>query len=104
MGNMSKHKPEDMVTITMTRGQAECIERIFRMFMSKGSKGREFSAWRALRRGLGTWKEEKDTLRGKMKEAERNAKTNTSTSGRDSDGAQSHTGLGHELGTGGAES
>jgi hypothetical protein len=60
-------KPEDMVTITMSRGQAECVERIFRMFMSKGSRGREFSAWRALRKGLGTWIEEKDTLRGQMK-------------------------------------
>jgi hypothetical protein len=36
---MAKHKPEDMVTITMTRGQAECVEHIFRMFMPKGNRG-----------------------------------------------------------------
>ena len=67
---MAKHKPEDMVTITMTRAQAECVEHTFRLFMPKGSRGREFAAWRALRRGLGTWVEEKDTLRGRQKAAE----------------------------------
>lgn len=67
---MAKHSQADMVTITMTRGQAECVEKIFRTFMSKGSRGREFSAWRALRRALGTWKEEGSTASGPQRSSE----------------------------------
>jgi hypothetical protein len=58
---------DDIVTITMTRAQAECVERTFRMFTPGNLRGKERGAWRAIRRGLGTWIEEKDTLRGKMK-------------------------------------
>jgi hypothetical protein len=54
---MAKHKPEDMVMIIMTRAQAECVEHIFRLFMPKGHRGREFATWRALRKALGTWVE-----------------------------------------------
>jgi hypothetical protein len=61
--NMAQNKPESMVTITMTRAQAECVEKTFRMFMPKGHRGREFAAWRAILKGLGTWVDVKESLR-----------------------------------------
>ena len=47
--------PEDIVTITMTRSQAEYVERCIMNDMPRGCRGREFSAWRAIKKALGTW-------------------------------------------------
>jgi len=48
--------PEDMVTITMTRAQAEYVEQRIMDDMPRGQRGREFAAWRAVKKALGTWR------------------------------------------------
>lgn len=53
---MSSYNPNEIVTITMTRGQAEYLLKTFEILMPKGNRGRAFAAWKAIKKALGTWK------------------------------------------------
>ena len=58
---MKASNQNEIITITMTRGQAECLLKHFESVRPKGNRGREFAVWRAIKKALGTWENNKSS-------------------------------------------